>query len=555
MTAAQIAAMQGHVGVGNVIEPPSYFRRLVEGAVKSLAFGPLKPRCNASLPPVTMFLVVTCFAVFLFPRLIAILWYGGTGATRAEMLAGIAQNATAILHSKPDDLLLDWDKIAANITNSTNALSSDDALLFIAADDCLIPYQRQTIGAFLPLLLAFGWLSRGYLSSQDFFRTFLMFVVVKYVLDIFVTTQAIIPSFVIQLVYKLFQQPISFSYWLATEPRAVLQLPGFVSWINAVDVGVVAVIFFLLKKKKMHLVIVTLSITWLLCVQDKCQQIILLNFALMPNHRQASHQMWRVVTSVFTHGHWLHLLMNMYAVVEDTDAVFVIELLMGSPLFAILVLVCGIGANVIMYIVDRGTVMLFDADVSGQVPSQAYVGFSGVLYGLMFTKCFLFSLILPTDKFGSTKTSLRWSAWLLLIKELALHIVSATDDSRIFMIVVLLSLAVVESKVYDAEKSKIPLLFAISCMETFFMPHIGHLIHFSGALCALLFLPFIFIFSPSNSAIRRCIPADMLPSNFTLVAELAGAALVFAILVACFLLIERFDPLPEFDFTLSDVDF
>ncbi len=76
-----------------------------------------------------------------------------------------------------------------------------------------------------------------------------------------------------------------------------------------------------------------------------------------------------------------------------------------------------------------------------------------------------------------------------------------------------------------------------------------------GALCALLFLPFIFFFSPSDSAIKRCIPADLLPSNFKLVAELAGAALVFAILVACFIVIERLDPLPEFDFTWSDVDF
>jgi membrane associated rhomboid family serine protease len=555
MTTAQIAAMQSHVGISNIIEPPSYFRRLVEGGVKSLAFGPLKPR-HFPFPPVTLFLVVTCFAVFLFPRLIAILWYGGAGATRAEMLAGIAQNATAILNSKPDDLLLDYDKIAANITNYTNALSIDDARLFIAADYCLIPYQRQTIGAFVPLLFAFGWLSHNYLSTQDFLRTILMFVVVKYALDIFVTTQAFVPSIVIQLVYKCFQQPLHNSYWLATEPRAVLQLPGVMSWINAADVGVLAVIMFLFKRKKMHFFVVTLSIAWLLCVQDKCQQIILSNFALMPNHRQASHQMWRVVTSVFTHAHWLHLLMNMYALLDNTDGtVYISEVLIGSPLFAILVLVCGTVANIIMYIVDRGTVMLFDAGASGHAPNQAYVGFSGVLYGLMFTRCFLLSLILSNDKSG-TKASLRWSAWLLLIKELALYIVAATDDSRIFMTIVLLSLAVVESKVYDAGRnSKIPLFFAISCVETFFMPNIAHLIHFSGALCALLFLPFIFIFSPSNSAIRRCIPTGALPSSFTLVAELAGAALVFAILVACFLLIERFDPLPEFDLTWSDVDF
>ena len=308
----------------------------------------------------------------------------------------------------------------------------------------------------------------------------------------------------------------------------------------------------------MHLFVVTLSIAWLLCVHDKCQQIILWNFALMPNHRQASHQMWRVVTSVFTHLHWLHLLMNMYALLENTEgcAVFVIETFMGSPLFAILVLVCGIGANAIMYIVDRGTVMLIDADASGQALSQAYVGFSGALYGLIFTKCFLLSLIQSNDNVGSTKTCLRWSAWLLLIKELALYIAAATDDSRIFMAIVLLSLAVLESKVYDAGRtSSIPLFFTISCMETFFMPNVAHLGHFSGALCALLFLPFIFFFSPSDSAIKRCIPADLLPSNFKLVAELAGAALVFAILVACFIVMERLDPLPEFDFTWSDVDF
>jgi hypothetical protein len=83
--------------------------------------------------------------------------------------------------------------------------------------------------------------------------------------------------------------------------------------------------------------------------------------------------------------------------------------------------------------------------------------------------------------------------------------------------------------------------------------NVGHLHHFGGALCALLFLPVIFFFAPTNSAMRRIISTEELPSKLKLVAELA---VFLAGLVALFLFIEHLHYFPEIDLSksLSDID-
>jgi membrane associated rhomboid family serine protease len=530
-TAAKIAAEQGHKGISDVLEP-SYCRRVVEGVVKSILLGLFKRFPHApAIPPVTFAVIVTCFAMFLFPRLVVILWHGGLGATRAEMLVGLSQNATGIRHAKSHELVIPFDGSATSL--HPNA----EVHLLSQVDSCLIPYQRQSSAQFVAFFMAWYLiLSRKYVRGDDFGVAVVFLLLFKYALDFFDTI-------------KVFKPSVS-SYWTATDRRVALELPGFVSWINAVDLGIVGVAVFLVRKQKMHFLVLLLGAFWLFCVQDKCQGIVISNFALMPYHNQASHQIWRLLTSVFTHAGWLHALSNMHTFLSHSD----LERQIGSILFAILMLLSGVGANVIMYIVDRGSKLLLH---DGSTQQFGYVGFSGALYGVMFAHYFLLSMA-TTDKRQSYY--FRWTAWLMMLKELALHIASATDDSRVFMVIILFVLWIIESKVFAVNESSMQsssfVLFIQSSIQTFMHGKIAHLEHFNGALRALLFLPFIVVFAPRHSKLlkfRYNFRPRLLDSKLKITAEAACAVLVLAALVVSFLFIEHLDPLPEFDLSSSDL--
>jgi hypothetical protein len=204
-----------------------------------------------------------------------------------------------------------------------------------------------------------------------------------------------------------------------------------------------------------------------------------------------------------------------------------------------------------MYIVDRGSKLLLHVD-----GSSLYVGASGALYGIMFMHLLLLSFS-TTDKKWSYYY--RWTAWFMMLKELALHLAGATDDSRVFTAVILLVLWVVESKIFGVDKSPIPStsfqLFIQSSVQIVF-GKVGHLVHFNGTLCSLLFLPFIVVFAPRHSQLlkfRHRFRPRLLNSKLKIAAEAAGTVLVLAALVASFRFVEHLDPLPEFDFSSSDL--
>jgi membrane associated rhomboid family serine protease len=535
-TAANIAAEQGHKDISAAIEP-SYCRRVVEGVVKSVSFGLFRrfPHGEA-MPPVTFAAVVTCFAIFLFPRLVIILWHGGQGATRAEMLAGLSQNATRIMHAKSHELVPYFESCRGNAT-SLHHIAEIPLHVLCQVDSCLIPYQRQSYAQFVAFFAAWQLiLSRNYVKIIDLGVAVVLLLLFKYALDFFDTIKA----------FKMGKS----SYWTAADLRVTLELPGFVSWINSVDVGIVGLIVFLVRRRKMHFCVLVLSAFWLFCVQDKCQGIVISNFALMPHHNRTSHQIWRLVTSVFTHGGWMHILGNVHALFAHAN----LERQIGSPLFAILFLLCGVGANVITYIVDRGSMLLLHANGSIQEFDLQYVGASGAIFGVSFAHYVLLSMA-ETD----TKRSyyFRWTAWLMSLKELALHLANATDDSRVFMAFILLMFWKIESKVFAGIKPSTSFeLFVQSSMQTFAMGRVGHLTHFNGALCALLFLPFIVVFAPRHSQLlklRSSIRPRFFASKLKIIAEVAGAVLALAALVASFLFIEHLDPLPEFDVSSSDL--
>ncbi len=80
-------------------------------------------------------------------------------------------------------------------------------------------------------------------------------------------------------------------------------------------------------------------------------------------------QLWRMITPIFLHGDMLHLAMNMFGLVVFGR---VLERLMGTPKFAVFVLILAIVPNLL-----QG---LMPPQLHG---SPIFVGFSGVVYGFL----------------------------------------------------------------------------------------------------------------------------------------------------------------------------
>jgi hypothetical protein len=176
----------------------------------------------------------------------------------------------------------------------------------------------------------------------------------------------------------------------------------------------------------------------------------------------------------------------------------------------------------------------------------------------MFAKCMVVSLLLSSPSNPVPSNKCRWTAWLLLTQELALHVARATDDSTIFIVLLLFAFSWwKKGNKFLHENSLVNWYNFVTFLGILQEKNVGHLIHFGGALCALLFLPFIIFCSPTDSAMRRIISTQVLPSKRILAVELAAAACVFVVLVASFLFIEHLDPFPEIGLSksLSHLDF
>ena len=125
------------------------------------------------------------------------------------------------------------------------------------------------------------------------------------------------------------------------------------------------------------LVLVCLGVVWALAIEFRWLAAVeFLSFASapLPNHVDSllrnfvlpweSGQWWRVLTPVFLHFSWMHILFNSGALLQVGSW---LERYWGPVVFSILCLVLGVGSNLIQY---------------WETPSPLFGGLSGIVFGL-----------------------------------------------------------------------------------------------------------------------------------------------------------------------------
>ena len=85
-------------------------------------------------------------------------------------------------------------------------------------------------------------------------------------------------------------------------------------------------------------------------------------------------EVWRLVTALFLHGGWLHLLLNLFALVQLAALV---ELIYGGPRMLAFYVVSGIVANLVSALLNPAWMAVGQVGASG-----ALLGLAGVLLGL-----------------------------------------------------------------------------------------------------------------------------------------------------------------------------
>lgn len=120
------------------------------------------------------------------------------------------------------------------------------------------------------------------------------------------------------------------------------------------------------------------------------------DFGALHHYKSDEFQIHQIITSVFMHGGFFHLLFNMFALWMFGS---VVENYWGSKRFLIFYLVCGIGASLtqmVNYAIDYADIDRLALSVSDQAAYQeilrrnATVGASGAIMGILASYGYLF---------------------------------------------------------------------------------------------------------------------------------------------------------------------
>lgn len=123
---------------------------------------------------------------------------------------------------------------------------------------------------------------------------------------------------------------------------------------------------------------------------------------------------WQLITYMFMHGGFWHILFNMYTLFIFGS---VVERIIGSKKFLVFYLICGVGA--------AGFHLLVTALLSGM--SGPMVGASGAIYGVMLAYAMLFPESKLTLIFPPVTLSAKWMVIVFAAIELVTGVTSTVE--------------------------------------------------------------------------------------------------------------------------------